>query len=38
MDDLVLAGGFEITQLDLGYAKGPRPFSYLYRGVAAPAH
>jgi hypothetical protein len=32
--DLVTAAGFRITTLDASYATGPRPFAYLYRGVA----
>jgi ubiquinone/menaquinone biosynthesis C-methylase UbiE len=32
--DLVTAAGFRIEHLDQGYATGPRPFAYLYRGHA----
>ena len=32
--DLVATAGFRITQLDQGYAPGPRVFTYLSRGVA----
>jgi ubiquinone/menaquinone biosynthesis C-methylase UbiE len=34
---LIEAGGFDITQLDTGYMKGPRPMTYLYEGRARPA-
>lgn len=34
---LIGAGGFDITQLDTGYMKGPRPMTYLYEGRARPA-
>lgn len=30
--------GFELDSLSAGYGAGPRPFAYLYRGVARPAH
>ncbi len=35
IDDLVVAAGLEVSALHTGYGDGPRPFSYLYRGVAA---
>lgn len=31
---LVAAAGFRITELEVGYGAGPRPLSYLYRGLA----
>jgi ubiquinone/menaquinone biosynthesis C-methylase UbiE len=34
IDALIRTVGFEITQLETGYASGPKPFTYLYRGVA----
>ena len=34
IDDLVTAAGFRTVQLDRGYGIGPRPFVYLYRGIA----
>jgi ubiquinone/menaquinone biosynthesis C-methylase UbiE len=37
MDDLIRAANFSIAQLDTGYAKGPRPMSYVYAGRAVPA-
>lgn len=33
---LVTAGGFELAELETSYGEGPRPFTYLYRGIAAP--
>jgi hypothetical protein len=33
---MIEAGGFEITQLDTGYAKGPKPMTYFYEGRARP--
>jgi len=37
MDDLVRSAGFELTELRTEYAKGPRPFTYMYEGCARPA-
>jgi hypothetical protein len=34
IDTLIQAVGFEISRLETGYAPGPKPFAYLYRGVA----
>ena len=34
IDALIRAVGLEITRLETGYAPGPKPFAYLYRGVA----
>jgi ubiquinone/menaquinone biosynthesis C-methylase UbiE len=36
MDQLIRASGFTIVQLDLGYARGLRPMSYMYSGRAQP--
>jgi ubiquinone/menaquinone biosynthesis C-methylase UbiE len=33
---LIESGGFQITQLETGYMKGPRPMTYLYEGRARP--
>jgi ubiquinone/menaquinone biosynthesis C-methylase UbiE len=33
---LVAAAGFRIIELEVGYGAGPRPLSYLYRGLAEP--
>jgi ubiquinone/menaquinone biosynthesis C-methylase UbiE len=32
---LLTGAGFRVSELDQSYSDGPRPFSYLYRGVAA---
>lgn len=34
IDTLISDAGFGLTRLEQGYAPGPRPFSYLYRGIA----
>lgn len=34
IDALIAAAGFQITDLEREYAKGPRPFSYIYTGLA----
>jgi ubiquinone/menaquinone biosynthesis C-methylase UbiE len=34
IDGLIGAANFTITQIDTGYAKGPRPMSYVYAGRA----
>jgi hypothetical protein len=34
-DDLLWAAGFEIAELAAGYARGPRPLTYMYEGRAA---
>lgn len=34
IDDLILESGLEITRLDTGYVRGPKPLTYLYRGLA----
>lgn len=36
IDDLLVAARFRLAEIERGYAKGPRIFSYLYRGVAVP--
>lgn len=36
-DELLRAAGFELWTLEMYYIAGPRIFSFLYRGVAAPA-
>jgi ubiquinone/menaquinone biosynthesis C-methylase UbiE len=33
-DELVAAAGFGIAELATGYARGPRPFAYMYEGQA----
>jgi SAM-dependent methyltransferase len=37
IDVLIAAGGFAVDTLSVGYGVGPRPFAYLYRGIARPA-
>lgn len=34
IDDLIIAAGFCVTQIERAYSRGPRPFSYLYKGLA----
>jgi ubiquinone/menaquinone biosynthesis C-methylase UbiE len=34
IDALVAAAGFDISAIDRGYARGPRPLSYIYCGEA----
>jgi ubiquinone/menaquinone biosynthesis C-methylase UbiE len=34
IDQLVLNSGLELTRLENYYAKGPRPFGYMFEGVA----
>jgi SAM-dependent methyltransferase len=36
IDTLIADAGFHICQLDLGYLKGPKPFAFLYKGLARP--
>jgi len=37
IDELIAAAGFQIVELTVEYAKGPRPLSYIYAGSARPA-
>jgi ubiquinone/menaquinone biosynthesis C-methylase UbiE len=37
IDTLIADAGFHISQIDMGYIKGPKPFSFLYKGLARPA-
>jgi ubiquinone/menaquinone biosynthesis C-methylase UbiE len=37
IETLLRSAGFDIETLSTGYGVGPRPFAYLYRGVAGPA-
>jgi len=34
IDDLILESGLEITRMETGYVRGPKPLTYLYRGLA----
>ena len=36
VDALLAAAGFHVADLSTGYAVGPKPFSYLFKGVARP--
>ena len=36
IDALILGAGFQLTECEQGYGTGPRPMTYLYRGVARP--
>ena len=35
IDKLVAGSGFAMTKMDNYYAKGPRPFGYMFEGIAA---
>jgi ubiquinone/menaquinone biosynthesis C-methylase UbiE len=37
IDTLITDAGFHICQIDMGYIQGPKPLSFLYRGLARPA-
>lgn len=34
IDDLIADAGFEIGSIERGYREGPKPFAYLYNGIA----
>jgi len=34
MDDLIRAAGFRVDALHTGYMKGPKPWTFMYQGVA----
>jgi ubiquinone/menaquinone biosynthesis C-methylase UbiE len=34
MDDLIRAAGFRVDALETGYMKGPKPWTFMYRGKA----
>ncbi len=36
IDQLIVNAGFEIVKLDNFFVKGPKPFGYMYEGVAVP--
>lgn len=36
IDELIASAGFRLAGIETGYAKGPRPMSYIYAGRAAP--
>jgi len=37
IDDLIQSASFQITELNTGYIRGPRPLKYIYRGRARPS-
>jgi ubiquinone/menaquinone biosynthesis C-methylase UbiE len=37
IDSLLLGAGFDISGIEQGYGEGPKPFSYLYKGIAEKA-
>jgi hypothetical protein len=34
MDDMIRAAGFQIDAIETGYMKGPKPWTFMYRGSA----
>jgi hypothetical protein len=34
MDDLIRAAGFQINAVETGYMKGPKAWTFMYRGSA----
>jgi ubiquinone/menaquinone biosynthesis C-methylase UbiE len=36
MDDLIRAAGFRVDALEAGYMPGPKPWTFMYQGTAAP--
>lgn len=34
IDDVIRSAGFDISDIERGYSDGPKPFSYLYKGIA----
>ena len=34
IDNLILESGLRITRMETGYVRGPKPLTYLYRGLA----
>jgi ubiquinone/menaquinone biosynthesis C-methylase UbiE len=34
IEDLILGAGFRVTQIERGYGRGAKAFSYLYKGLA----
>jgi ubiquinone/menaquinone biosynthesis C-methylase UbiE len=34
IDELIREAGWRITQIETGYIKGPKPFTFLYKGRA----
>ena len=36
IDELIRAAGFRVTALEMGYMPGPKPWTFMYQGSAAP--
>jgi ubiquinone/menaquinone biosynthesis C-methylase UbiE len=36
IDELIAAAGFRITRIETEYLKGPKPWTYTYKGLAKP--
>ena len=36
IDELIAGAGFRITRIEADYLKGPKPWSYTYKGLATP--
>jgi len=36
IDRLIAGAGFQMSMIDRGYGGGPKPFAYLYKGLARP--
>jgi len=34
MDDLISGAGFQIDAVEIGYMKGPKPWTFMYQGSA----
>jgi hypothetical protein len=34
MDQLIRSAGFDIHAIETGYMKGPKPWTFMYRGLA----
>jgi SAM-dependent methyltransferase len=34
IDDLIGGAGFDTSRIERGYSEGPKPFAYLYKGIA----
>jgi hypothetical protein len=36
IDRLIAEAGFNVSRMEQGYMKGPKPLAYLYKGTARP--
>ena len=34
IDDLIVGAGLHVIQIERGYSRGPKPMTYLYKGLA----